>query len=191
MRTAAINRSTKETNVKINLNLDGKGVYKISTTIKYLDHMLQQLAVHSFMDLELYAEGDLSHHIVEDVAITLGTAIKEALGDRHGIKRFGYAIVPMDETLAMVAIDLVQRPYAEIELDLSSGQIEDVYAEDVLHFLESFTTSLQFTLHVDVLRGINNHHKVEAIFKALALSLREAWSIETKREGAPSSKGKM
>ncbi|MEM3404393.1 MAG: imidazoleglycerol-phosphate dehydratase HisB [Nitrososphaeria archaeon] len=191
MRKATITRSTKETTVKVSLNLDGKGLCNINTTIKYLDHMLQQLSVHSFMDLDVFAEGDLSHHIVEDVAIALGTAISEALGNRHGIKRFGHAIVPMDETLAMVAVDLVQRPHVEIKLELSSNKIEDIYTEDIPHFLKSFASSLQFTLHVDILKGTNNHHKVETIFKALALSLKEAWSIEAKRKGVPSSKGKM
>ena len=191
MRTSAAERKTNETLVNVNLNIDGKGKINIDTSVKFLDHMIGELAVHSFIDLEVNARGDLKHHIVEDVAITLGEALKQALGDRKSIRRFGQAIVPMDDALALVSIDLVQRPYSDVELDLWCGQIEDMASEDIQHFIETLTSSLQFTLHVHVMRGTNNHHKVEAVFKGLALSLREAWEIDPRRKDIPSSKGKM
>lgn len=191
MRSAFVKRVTSETKVEVGLELDGEGICKVNTGVKFLDHMVTQLSVHSFMNLNLKAEGDLQHHIVEDVSITLGEAIKKALNDRKGIKRFGDAIVPMDDALVLVSLDLVQRPYADIELDLWNGKVEDVTPEDIQHFIETFVNSLQFTLHISVMNGINNHHKVEATFKALALSLRKAWCIEKRRSGPPSSKGKM
>ncbi|MGD0329088.1 MAG: imidazoleglycerol-phosphate dehydratase HisB [Nitrososphaeria archaeon] len=191
MRTSTVERKTKETEIKIKLNIDGDGKTNIDTSIRFLDHLLCELAVHSYIDLEIKAKGDLSHHIVEDVAITLGEALRQALGDRNGIKRFGYSIVPMDDALALVSIDLVTRQFSDIELDLWSGQIEDMASEDIPHFIETLANSLKFTLHVNVLRGTNNHHKVEAVFKGLALSLSEAWEVDRKRKGIPSSKGKM
>jgi imidazoleglycerol-phosphate dehydratase len=191
MRTSTVERETKETEIKISLNIDGEGKTNIDTGVKFLDHLLCELAVHSYIDLEIKARGDLNHHIVEDVAITLGEALRQALGDRKGIKRFGYSIVPMDDALALVSIDLVTRQFSDIELGLWSGQIEDMASEDIQHFIETLTNSLKFTLHVNVLKGTNNHHKVEAVFKGIALSLSEAWEVDRKRKGIPSSKGKM
>ena len=191
MRTSTVDRKTNETQVKVNLNLDGTGKTDIDTNVKFLDHMIRELAVHSLIDLEVKAKGDLKHHIVEDVAITLGEALKQALGERKSIRRFGQAIVPMDDALALVSIDLVQRSYSDIELDLWCGQIEDIASEDIQHFIETLTSSLKFTLHIHVIKGTNNHHKVEAVFKGLALSLREAWKIDQRQKSIPSSKGKM
>lgn len=191
MRTSIVERKTNETQVKVNLNLEGNGKTDIDTSIKFLDHMIRELAVHSLIDLEVKAKGDLKHHIVEDVAITLGETLKQALGERKSIRRFGQAIVPMDDALALVSIDLVQRSYSDVELDLWCGQIEDVTSEDIQHFFETLTGSLRFTLHVHVVKGTNNHHKVEAAFKGLALSLREAWEIDQRQKDVPSSKGKM
>jgi len=191
MRTSTIERKTNETQVKVSLNIDGKGKTNIDTSVKFLDHMICELAVHSFIDLEVKARGDLKHHIVEDVAIALGEALKQALGDRKSIRRFGQAIVPMDDALTLTSIDLIQRPYSDVELDLWCGQIEDMTSEDIQHFIETLTSSLQFTLHVHVIKGTNNHHKVEAVFKGIGLSLREAWEIDQRQKGVPSSKGKM
>ncbi|MGQ9781410.1 MAG: imidazoleglycerol-phosphate dehydratase HisB [Nitrososphaeria archaeon] len=191
MRTASIERTTSETKVRVDLNLDGKGSCSIDTGVRFLDHMLTQLAVHSHMDLTVKAEGDLRHHVVEDVAIALGEAMKKGLGERKQIRRFGDAIVPMDDALAVVGLDLIQRPYADVELDLWSGKVEDMISEDISHFIETFVHSLQFTLHIWVVRGTNDHHKVEAVFKAFALSLRKAWAIDKEGRLVPSSKGKM
>lgn len=189
MREAEVQRKTSETNVMVKLNLDGKGLSDIHTGLSFLNHMLNLLAAHSLIDISINAGGDLSHHVIEDVAICLGEAIKKALGDFIGIKRFGYAIVPMDCSLAIVAIDLSNRPYSRIDLKLEGKSIEDVASEDINHFLETLAISLRANIHVMVQYGLNDHHKVEAAFKALALALREAVSIDPKRSGVPSSKG--
>ncbi len=191
MRTASVERVTSETKVEVNLNLDGEGNCSIDTGVHFLDHMLTQLAVHSRMDLIVKARGDLQHHIVEDVAITLGDAMKKALGERRQIRRFGDAIVPMDDALAIVGLDLVQRPYSDVELYLWSGKLEDMASEDILHFIDTLVHSLQFTLHISVMRGTNDHHKIEAVFKAIALSLRKAWASDLGGRSVPSSKGMM
>ena len=184
-------RVTRETEVKVSLKINGKGTHKISTSIGFLDHMLIELAVHSLMDLEILAKGDLEHHIVEDVAITLGETLEKALGERKGIRRFGDAIVPMDDAMALAAVDLVHRSYSSVELSLRGKKIEDITSEDLVHFIQTLSGSLQATIHVQVMKGKNDHHKIEAAFKALALALREAWSSDIGREGVPSSKGKI
>ena len=189
MREAEVQRKTSETDVRVKLNLDGKGLADIHTGVSFLDHMLNLLATHSLIDISIKARGDLSHHVIEDVAICLGEAIKKALGDFTGIRRFGYAVVPMDCSLALVAIDLSNRPYPKIDLKLEGKRIEDMASEDINHFLETLAISLRANIHVRVQYGSNDHHKVEAAFKALALSLRQAASIDPKRRGAPSSKG--
>lgn len=191
MRTTKLERKTKETEIAVNLNLDGNGRYEIDIPIAFLNHMLSELSAHSLIDLEIRAKGDLKHHIIEDVAIVLGNAIKNALGDRIGLRRFGYAIVPMDDALALASVDLVQRPYVSIKMKLEKQKVEDVACEDIIHFIETFVKNISCTLHVEILKGENVHHKIEAAFKAIALSLREAWSYDERRVGSPSSKGLM
>jgi len=191
MRTSKLERKTKETEISITLNLDGGGKCSIDTPIAFLNHMINELSVHSLIDLEVKARGDLKHHIVEDVAIVLGNAIKNALGDRFGLKRFGHAIVPMDDALALASVDLVQRPYVSIKVNLEKQRVEDMACEDIIHFIETLAKNIPCTLHVEILKGENIHHKIEAVFKAIALSLREAWSYDERRTGTPSSKGTM
>ncbi|MEM2153746.1 MAG: imidazoleglycerol-phosphate dehydratase HisB [Nitrososphaeria archaeon] len=191
MRTSKLERKTKETEIVVTINLDGSGKYEINTPISFLNHMISELVAHSLIDLEIKAEGDLKHHIIEDVAIVLGNAIKNALGDRVGLRRFGYAIVPMDDALALASVDLVQRPYVSIKMKLEKQRVEDIACEDIIHFIETFAKNIPCTLHVEILKGGNVHHKIEAAFKAIALSLREAWSYDERRVGSPSSKGLM
>ncbi|MEM2110304.1 MAG: imidazoleglycerol-phosphate dehydratase HisB [Candidatus Bathyarchaeia archaeon] len=189
MRIAEVTRKTSETDIYVKVNLDGSGFFESKTGVAFLDHMLKSLSTHSLIDITVKASGDLSHHTVEDVAICLGEALRKSLGDVKNIKRFGYAIVPMDCSLAFVAIDLANRPYAKIDLKLKGKKIEDLPCEDVYHFLESLATSLRANVHINTQYGSNDHHKVEAAFKALALSLRQAVSIDVERRGIPSSKG--
>ncbi|MCX6642490.1 MAG: imidazoleglycerol-phosphate dehydratase HisB, partial [Candidatus Bathyarchaeota archaeon] len=176
MRVGDIQRETSETQVYARVDLDGVGASKISTGIKFLDHMLTSLATHSLIDIEVKAQGDLQHHIVEDVALTLGSAFKKSLGNYLSITRFGSAIVPMDEALASVTIDLSNRPYSVIDLKTEGYAIEDAVIEDLRHWFESFAQASGSTLHIRVEYGGNDHHKLEAVFKALALSLRQATS---------------
>ena len=191
MRKAKIVRKTKETNITAEVNVDGIGDAKVETGIKFLDHMIASIAKHSMIDIKLQGKGDLVHHLVEDVGITLGEALGKALGNRAGIARFGSAYVPMDDSLAYAAIDLVKRPYSVLELKIDKDGIEDIPAEDIYHFLQSLATALQANIHVIVQYGQNDHHKVEAGFKALALSLRQACTVDARRKGLPSLKGKM
>jgi imidazoleglycerol-phosphate dehydratase len=190
MRKAAIERKTKETQIQISVLLDGKGAAVAKTGVKFLDHMLNSLATHSFVDLEVRAIGDLQHHIVEDVALTLGSALNKALGDRAGIRRFGYSIIPMDDALALAAVDLIRRPFASVELQIERTMLEDTPKEDLEHFLPSLSTALEATLHVKVLEGRNDHHKVEAAFKAFSTALGNAIAMDPRRSHQlPSSKG--
>ncbi len=189
MREAEYYRRTSETTVKVKVKLDGAGLANVHTGILFMDHMIRSLATHSLIDISVEASGDLSHHIIEDVAICLGEAIRRALGDSSGIRRFGYAIVPMDCSLAFAAIDLSNRPYPKIDLKIEERRIEDTSREDIYHFLETLANSLRANIHLWVQYGLNDHHKIEAAFKALALSLRQAVSIDPARKGAPSAKG--
>ena len=190
MRIGKVDRRTEETHVQVFVSLDGKGSATVKTGIAFLDHMLTSLATHSLIDLQVKAEGDLQHHIVEDVALALGSALSKALRDRRGIRRFGFAIVPMDDSLALAAVDLVRRPFASIQLQIERTMLEDVPREDLEHFLPSLTTALEATVHVKILDGRNDHHKVEAAFKAFSLALRDAIAVDTRRSlRAPSSKG--
>lgn len=191
MRIGVSERITNETQVKVSVNIDGTGKCNVNTGIKFLDHMIKSLATHGIIDIDINARGDLIHHIVEDVALTLGDALKKALHDRANIRRFGFAIVPMDDALALVSVDLIQRPYSNIEIPLTNERIEDIASEDIIHFFRSLADSLQATIHVSVMKGINDHHKIEASFKALAIALRDAWTIDPRRQGPPSSKGVM
>ncbi|RJS92820.1 imidazoleglycerol-phosphate dehydratase HisB [Candidatus Bathyarchaeota archaeon] len=189
MRIGRVSRKTSETDIQVEVNLDGTGLADVSTGVKFLNHMLKSLATHSLIDIKVQAVGDLSHHLIEDVAICLGEAILKALGDAKGIKRFGYAIVPMDCSLAFAAVDLSRRPYVKVDLKLRGNKIEDIPCEDIMHFIESLTMALRANVHIWIQYGSNNHHKTEAAFKALALSLRQAVSLDPRRRGVPSSKG--
>ncbi|MBI4258049.1 MAG: imidazoleglycerol-phosphate dehydratase HisB [Thaumarchaeota archaeon] len=191
MRIGEAVNKTEEVEVSAKINLDGRGKTKISTSVAFLDHMLASLATHSMLDIEVQAKGDLQHHIVEDSAICLGKALDKALGERKGLTRFGSSSVPMDEALAQVTVDLVKRPYCVLNMMLERESIEGMAKEDIFHFIRAFATSSQITLHMHVQYGENDHHKVEAAFKALALALRQAASRDPRRSGAPSSKGAM
>jgi len=189
MRIGEVSRKTGETDVQVKVNLDGSGSAETNAGVGFLDHMLNSLATHSLIDITVKATGDLTHHILEDVAICLGEALLKALGDAEGIRRFGYAIVPMDCSLAFAAVDLAKRPYVKVDLKLRGEKIEDMPCENIYHFLETLAMALRANMHVWVQYGSNDHHKVEAAFKALALSLRQAVSIDPRRSGVPSSKG--
>jgi len=189
MRIGEVSRKTAETDVYVQVNLEGSGATDINTGVEFLDHMLDSLATHSLIDITAKARGDLTHHILEDVAICLGEALLKALGDAKGIARFGYAIVPMDCSLAFAAVDLAKRPYVKIDLKLRGKKVEDMPCENICHFLETFAMALRANVHIWVQYGSNDHHKVEAAFKALALALRQAMSIDPRRSGVPSSKG--
>jgi imidazoleglycerol phosphate dehydratase HisB len=190
MRTARLKRRTNETAIGVELNLDGTGTNDISTTIKFFDHMLATFARHGFFDLVVKAEGDLSHHVMEDTGIVLGEAFKKALGkaeseDREKTVRFGSALVPMDESIAQCAVDTgsiggVGRSYVVFEADFDNERVEDMSTENVAHFFNSFATHASFTIHVSA-KGENEHHKIEAIFKALAIALNQATRIEERR----------
>jgi len=189
MRAAEVSRKTRETEVFVKVNLDGEGRADINTGTAFLDHLVTSLVTHSLIDITVQVKGDLRHHMAEDVAICLGEALRKALGEGEGISRFGYAVVPMDCSLAFSAVDLARRPYAKIDLKLKGRKIEDAACEDLHHFLETLASSLQANLHLWVQYGSNDHHKIEASFKALALALRQAVAIDPRRRGVPSSKG--
>jgi len=189
MRTEEVYRKTKETEVKVKVNLDGEGKANIQTPVPFLSHMLTSFATHSLIDIDASVQGDLAHHMVEDLALGLGEALNKALGTREGITRFGNAAAPMDCSLAFAAVDLVKRPYFKVDLKLRGKKVEEMATEDIMHFFESLTQSLQANIHVFVEYGSNDHHKAEAATKALALSLRQAVTMDPRRKGVPSSKG--
>jgi imidazoleglycerol-phosphate dehydratase len=195
MRTAEISRQTNETQIKINLDLDGVGKHEIATGIGFLDHMLTHLAVHGLFDLSVQAKGDLeidTHHTVEDVALTLGQAFDKALGDRKGMVRISDAFAPMDESLAHVAIDLSGRPYSVIQAEWHTPYIGNIPTTLFPHFFESFAITARCNLHARVLYGRDDHHQAEALFKAFARALDAATQIDTRRNGAvPSTKGTL
>jgi imidazoleglycerol-phosphate dehydratase len=195
MRTSTVHRRTEETQVAVTLTLEGTGVHEVHTGLGFLDHMLTQLAVHGLFDLSLTAEGDLHidpHHTVEDVALTLGIAFDKALGDRSGIVRMGAMHAPLDETLAFVAVDLSGRPYSSVDIAWSGTSIGDVPVTLIEHFFSSFAVAARTTLHAQILCGRDDHHRAEALFKALARALDQAVRTDPRREGTvPSSKGKL
>ena len=191
MRSAKTKRKTLETSIKIKVVIDGEGICEVNTGIRYLNHMINTLSKHSLIDLKIKAKGDLQHHIVEDVALALGDTISKALDKRERINRFGNAIVPMDGSLASVSLDLVKRPYSRIYLNIEHEIVEDMVRDDIQHFLQSFIQSLEATVHINVEYGEDDHHKVEAAFKALALSLRQAVMLDIRRKSPPSAKGVM
>jgi imidazoleglycerol-phosphate dehydratase len=189
MRVNEIYRKTRETEVHVKVNLDAEGKADIDTGVSFLNHLITSLATHSLIDITAKVKGDLRHHAVEDLAICIGEALSKALGNREGISRFGYAAVPMDCSLAFSAVDLVKRPYSRIDLKLRGKKVEDMPSEDICHFLETLATSLSANIHVWVQYGNNDHHKAEAAVKALALSLKQAITLDPRRKGIPSSKG--
>ncbi|QID33628.1 imidazoleglycerol-phosphate dehydratase HisB [Pampinifervens florentissimum] len=192
MRKAHITRQTRETKIEVFLNLDGEGSYRVETPVGFLTHMVETLARHARFDIELYAEGDVHvsyHHTVEDVGIVLGMAFLQALGDKRGINRYGYAIVPMDEALAMVSVDISGRPlffYEDLNL---RGKITEFDFELIWEFFKGFALESKSTLHIRVISGKILHHVAEACFKGLALSLRQAVSLTS--GGIPSTKGSL
>jgi imidazoleglycerol-phosphate dehydratase len=191
-RTATVDRTTKESSVSVALDLDGTGVHEVSTGVGFYDHMLSQLSKHSGIDLTVKTEGDLyidSHHTVEDTAIAIGQAMREALGDKSGIRRFGDALVPLDEALAQAVVDLSGRPYLVHEEPELVELIGSYDTSLTRHIFESLTSSAQICLHVRVLSGRNAHHIVEAQFKAVARALREAVALDPRSSGVPSTKG--
>jgi imidazoleglycerol-phosphate dehydratase len=183
-------RKTKEVEIGVSVDLDGVGEYEGESSSAFMDHMMRTLCKHGRMDVKVQAKGDLKHHVIEDLALTLGKALSNALGDKSGITRFGYAYVPMDDSLARSVVDLGGRAYSRIYLGLKGDSIEDTKVEDLIHFLESLVQSLHFNLHLKVLYGSNDHHRVEAAIKALALSLRMATS-PSGAGGVPSAKGEI
>jgi imidazoleglycerol-phosphate dehydratase len=195
MRTASIHRKTDETDISIELNLDGSAQHEIATGIGFLDHMLAHVAVHGLFDLKVRAQGDLYvdvHHTVEDVALALGAAFDQALADRKGIVRMGSCYFPMDETLAFIAVDLSGRPYAVTEAEWGMASVGDIPTSLFPHFFESFAIASRSNLHARVLYGRDDHHKAEALFKALARSLDAAKQIDPRRAGhIPSTKGSL
>jgi imidazoleglycerol-phosphate dehydratase len=195
MRTAEIQRQTNETNISIQLNLDGTGEHQIETGIGFLDHMLAQLAVHGLFDLHLTAQGDLAvdtHHTVEDCALAFGQALDKALGTRAGIIRMGSAYAPMDETLARVVLDLSGRPYAVVQAEWHSPALGGIPTSLFPHFLESLAFSARSNLHAEILYGRDDHHQAEALFKALGRALDIATRLDPRRRGTiPSTKGTL
>ena len=195
MRKSKINRKTTETSISVEINLDGKGKFKISSGIGFLDHMLEQLSKHSLIDINLKAKGDLKvddHHTTEDIGIALGEAVSKALGKKESIKRFGTSYIPMDETLTRVSIDLSNRPYLIWKVKFSSKEVGKMDSELFKEWFQAFSKAAGLTLHVENLSGDNNHHIIETCYKGLARSLREAIAIDPREKGKiPSTKGKL
>lgn len=191
-RRAEVRRETKETSVVVSLDLDGAGRHDVSTGIGMLDHLLEQLARHGLFDLSINASGDIGrdpHHLIEDVGISLGRALDQALGQRRGITRFAHALVPMDEALALVAVDLGGRGHASLDLEFSRERVGELPTENIGHLLSSFAQEGRFTLHVRLLSGANDHHRAEAVFKALARSLMTAVRVDDRiADQIPSTK---
>ncbi|MFN3386139.1 MAG: imidazoleglycerol-phosphate dehydratase HisB [Candidatus Thermochlorobacter sp.] len=182
LRCATLSRKTKETDISLSLNLDGEGHYKIQTGINFLNHMLELFSKHSRIDLELTCIGDVhidDHHTVEDVAIVLGRALAQALGDKVGIERYGYAYIPMDETLARAVVDLSGRSYLVFNAKFARAKISDMATEMVEHFFLSLAEHLKANIHLEILYGKNTHHKIEALFKAFAVAMRAAVRISS------------
>ena len=192
-RTAQIKRQTKETSIVASVNLDGTGKISVNTGISFLDHLITSFGKHSMIDLSIKAKSldNIDHHLIEDTAITIGACIDKALGNRVGIARFGYASVPMDESLSEVSIDLVKRQYGKLSLSMKRNQIEGISKEDIEHFFQSLIQNLNSCIHVNVKYGENDHHKVESAIKSLAVAFRLASTKDKKQKGIPSTKGAM
>jgi imidazoleglycerol-phosphate dehydratase len=195
MRQAQVTRTTLETQIEVRLNLDGSGNSRIATGVGFFDHMLDQVARHGMVDLEVQAKGDLhidAHHTVEDVGITIGQAFTKAIGDKKGVRRYGHAYVPLDEALSRVVIDLSGRPGLEYSVDYARGLIGEFDVDLVHEFFQGFVNHALVTLHIDNLKGRNAHHQAETIFKAFGRALRMAAEIDARASGAlPSTKGSL
>lgn len=195
MRKVKVERRTKETDIAVEINLDGSGKYSINTSIPFLDHMLSLMCRHGLFDAKLKAKGDIEidyHHTVEDVGIVLGKAIKQALGDMKGISRYGQASVPMDEALASVSLDISGRPYLVYKVEFpKKSKLKDFDPDLIEDFLQAFVSNSSITLHINVLYGRNTHHIIEAIFKGLGRALRQAVTIDPRIKGLPTTKGKL
>ena len=195
MRKAEVSRDTKETQIRVKLDLDGRGVARLSTGLPFLEHMLDQVARHGMLDLEIDAKGDLhidAHHTVEDIGIAFGQAFARAVGDKAGVRRFGHAYVPLDEALSRVVIDLSGRPGLEYHVPFTRALIGEFDVDLVHEFFQGFVNHAQVTLHVDNLRGDNAHHQCETVFKAFARALRTAVEADPRAQGAiPSTKGAL
>jgi imidazoleglycerol-phosphate dehydratase len=192
MRKVKVERKTKEVDITVQLDVDGKGTAEVETGIKFLNHLLITLAKHGLFDLKIKATGDLKHHVSEDVALVLGEALRKVVDNGKGIKRFGSAYVPMDESLARATVDLGGRAYIVRDLEMMQPQIEDFETEDLEHFFDSLAQASKSNLHLMVLYGSNEHHKIEAATKALALALRQALELEPRiGDQIPSAKGAL
>lgn len=194
-RTARVSRDTKETQVSVSVDLDGSGVAELELGLPFLEHMLDQVARHGLIDIKIQAQGDLyidAHHTVEDVGITLGQALREALGDKHGIRRYGHAYVPLDEALSRVVVDLSGRPGLTYEIDFPRARVGDFDVDLFFEFFQGFINHALCTVHVDNIRGRNAHHIIETVFKAFGRALRQAVELDPRmRDQLPSTKGSL
>ena len=193
IRKTKIKRETKETSVFVSLNIDGSGKISVNSGISFLDHLITSFGKHSMLDLTVQAKSKdkIEHHLIEDTAIAIGSSLDKALGSRTGITRFSYASVPMDESLADASLDLIKRPYSKITLLIKRNSIEGISKEDIEHFFKSLTQNLNACIHVTVKYGNNDHHKIEAAIKSLAVAFRNASLTDKKQKGIPSTKGAM
>jgi len=193
IRKTKIKRETKETSVSVSLNIDGSGKISVNTGISFLDHLITSFGKHSMLDLTVQAKSKdkIEHHLIEDTAIAIGSSLDKALGSRTGITRFSYASVPMDESLADASLDLIKRPYSKITLLIKRNSVEGISKEDIEHFFKSLTQNLNACIHVTVKYGNNDHHKIEAAIKSLAVAFRNASLTDKKQKGIPSTKGAM
>ncbi|MBU0593780.1 MAG: imidazoleglycerol-phosphate dehydratase HisB [Pseudomonadota bacterium] len=195
MRTSSITRNTLETQVSVTLNLDGSGQARLASGVPFLDHMLDQIARHGLMDMDIVAKGDLhidAHHTVEDIGITLGQAFAQAIGDKKGVRRYGHAYVPLDEALSRVVLDISGRPGLVFEVEFTRARIGEFDADLVREFFQGFVNHAGVTLHVDCLRGVNAHHQAETVFKAFGRALRMAVELDERMAGVmPSTKGSL
>jgi imidazoleglycerol-phosphate dehydratase len=193
-RKATIRRDTLETQIEVNVNLDGNGIVHLQSGVPFLDHMLEQIARHGLIDLRIEAHGDLhidAHHTVEDIGITLGQAFAQALGDKKSVRRYGYAYVPLDEALSRVVVDLSGRPSLEYRVEFSRSRVGDFDVDLFREFLQGFVNHALLTLHIDNLCGRNSHHIAETMFKALGRALRMAMEFDPRMQGVPSTKGAL
>ena len=192
-RKSKIKRETKETSVSVSLNIDGSGKTSVNTGVSFLDHLITSFGKHAMLDLTIQAKSKdkIDHHLIEDTAIAIGLTIDKALGSRAGITRFSYASVPMDESLAETSLDLVKRPYSKVTLLTKRNNVEGISKEDIEHFFKSLTQNLNVCIHVTVKYGDNDHHKIEAAIKSLAVAFRNASLTDKKQKGVPSTKGAM
>jgi len=193
LRKDSLKRNTKETDVSVSVNIDGTGKISVDTGISFLDHLVISFAKHALIDLQVKAKSkdNIEHHLIEDTAIAIGSTLDKALGNRSGIVRFSHASVPMDESLADATIDLVKRPYYKLSLLTKRSKIEGISKEDIEHFFQSLLQNLNSCIHLTVKYGENDHHKIEAAMKSLAVAFRKAATKDKKQKGIPSTKGSM